>query len=67
MNYRMNKKFYLVGPYNCPARHNLVCLMSEEKCHMMVGVECMFFDYELREKIRLQKHKKEKGGGNEWL
>jgi hypothetical protein len=28
---------------------------------MVVGVECMFFDYELREKIRLQKHKKERG------
>ena len=55
-----NRKLYLVGPHNCPARRNRVCLMNEEECHMLVGVECMFFDYELREKkrqLRLQKHK----------
>jgi hypothetical protein len=33
--------------------------MNEEKCHMITGVECIFFDYELKEKIRLQKHIKE--------
>ena len=54
----MNKKLYVVGPYNCPARRNRVCVINEEECHMVVGAECMFFDYELREKIRSQKHKK---------
>ena len=58
----MNKKLHVVGPYNCPARQNLICLISGEKCHMMVGVECIFFDYELKEKIYLQKHKKERRG-----
>lgn len=58
----MNKKLHVVGPYNCPARQNLICLISGgEECHMMTGVECMFFDYELREKMRLQKYKKERG------
>ena len=62
--YKMNKKIYVVGPHNCPARRNRACIINGEECHMVVGVECMFFDYELREKkrqLRLQKHKKEKG------
>ena len=57
-------QLHVVGPYNCPARRNRACLMNEEECHMLVGVECIFFDYELREKkrqLRLQKPKKEKG------
>jgi hypothetical protein len=63
----VNKKLYVVGPHNCPARRNRVCIMNEEECHMVVGVECIFFDYELREKKRqLQKHKKERGVAK-WL
>jgi hypothetical protein len=61
---KMNKKFYIVGPHNCPARRIRACLMSGEKCHMMSGVQCIFFHYELLERkrqLRLQKHKKEKG------
>ena len=60
---KMNKKLHVVGPYNCPARRNLICLISGEECHMLVGVECIFFDYELRElgekkrQLRLQKPK----------
>ncbi len=67
--YKMNKKLHVVGPHNCPARQNRACIMNGEECHMVVGVECMFFDYELREKkhqLRLQKHKRKKGK-NEWL
>ena len=45
-------QLHVVGPYNCPARRNRACLMNEEECHMLVGVECIFFDHELREKIR---------------
>jgi Zn ribbon nucleic-acid-binding protein len=58
---QVNKKLYLVGPHNCPARRNLVCLINGEECHMMIGVECIFFDYELREKKRqLRKHKRKR-------
>ena len=61
----MNKKLYVVGPHNCPARRNRVCLMSGEECQMLynfvVGAECMFFEYELKEKKRqLQKHKRKR-------
>lgn len=65
---KINKKLYVVGPHNCPARRNRACLMSGEECQMLynfiVEAECMFFDYELREKkrqLRLQKYKKERG------
>ena len=57
----MDKKLYVVGPYNCPARRTRACLMSGEECHMMSGVECTFFHYELLERkrqLRLQKHKR---------
>lgn len=63
----MNKKLYVMGPHNCPARRNRVCIMNEEECHMVVGVECIFFDYELREKKRqLQKYKRKRGVAR-WL
>ena len=55
---KMNKKLYSVGPHNCPARRSRDCIMNGDECHMLVGVECVFFDYELREKkrqLRLQK------------
>ena len=58
----MSKKFYIVGPHNCPARQDRACLMSGEECHMMSGVECTFFHYELLERKRqLQKHKRKRG------
>jgi hypothetical protein len=62
----VNKKFYIVGPHNCPARRDRACLMSGEECHMMSEVQCTFFHYELLERkrqlrLRLQKHKRRDG------
>ena len=49
---KKRRKFYVVGPHNCPARRTHACLMSGEECHMVLGVECMFFHYELLERKR---------------
>ena len=65
----MNKKLYIVGPHNCPARRNRICIMNEneEECHMLVGVECMFFDYELQEKIRQLRLQKQNNPQRKWF
>jgi len=49
---KKRRKFYIVGPHNCPARKTRACLMSGEKCHMMSGVQCTFFHYELKSQMK---------------